>query len=297
MASINQPVSPPRPNGAPGGVPEPLLSSRTRHWNGIVVELYRVRDVDFVAEFSEHVVAVLRRGPINLLQRRNGRVAQRTMHAGDVIIAPAGEPKALRHEEEAELAKLRLAPSFVAGIIEDIVPNRFGQVELLDNFGTRDAHVEDLARRLIGELNADALGGRLYAESLATELAVHLLRHYSTASKIVDRSSSKLPRYKLQRVTDYINDNLRQDLTLGTLSGAVSMSPYHFAHAFRQTAGLAPHRYVIQCRVERAKSLLRETDLSITEIAHQVGYSNHSNFSVVFHRFTGQTPRRFRSEA
>ena len=75
------------------------------------------------------------------------------------------------------------------------------------------------------------------------------------------------------------------------------MSPYHFAHAFRQTTGLAPHRYVIQRRIERARFLLRETDLSITEIAHQVGYANQSNFSVVFHQLTGQTPRGFRNNA
>ena len=284
-------------NGASGAVPEPILSSRTRQWDGVVVELYRVRDVDYVKQDSEHTVAVFLRGPVNLLQRRYGRVHQRTMHAGDVIVTPAGEPKGLRHEEETELVKLRLAPAFVAGIIGDVVASGSGPVELLDNFGARDAHIEELARRLVGEIKGDALAGRLYAESLATELAVHLLRHYSTASKLTNGASSMLPRYKLQRVTDYINDNLREDLTLGKISAVLSMSPHHFAHAFRQTTGLAPHRYVIQRRIERARFLLRETDLSITEIANQVGYANQSNFSVVFHQFAGQTPRSFRNGA
>ena len=126
---------------------------------------------------------------------------------------------------------------------------------------------------------------------------MHLLRNYSTATKLTNGASSKLPRYKLQRVIDYINDNLRDDLTLHKISAILSMSPYHFAHAFKQATGLAPHRYVIQRRVERAKSLLRETDLSITEIAHQVGYANQSNFSAVFHQFTAQTPRSFRNGA
>jgi len=296
MASLLQPAAPAF-NSAPGSVPEPILSSQARPWNGIVVELYRVRDVDFVKQDTAHTVAVLLRGPVNMQQRRYGRVLQRTMHAGDVIIAPAGEPRVLQHKEETELVKLRLAPSFVGGIIEDLVANGSGPVELLDSFGARDAHIEDLARRLVGEIKADALAGRLYAESLATELAVHLLRHYSTATKLTNGAPSMLPRYKLQRVTDYINDNLREDLTLGKISAVLSMSPYHFAHAFRQTTGLAPHRYVIQRRIERARFLLRETDLSITEIAHQVGYANQSNFSVVFHQFTGQTPRSFRNGA
>ena len=296
MASLLQPPAPVF-TGASSTVPEPLLSSEGRQWNGIVVEHYRVRDVDFVKQDAAHTVAVFLRGPVNLVQQRSGRVYQRTLHAGDVIIAPAGEPRALRHKEETELVKLRLTPSFVAGIIENPVANGSGPVELLDIFGARDARIEDIARRLVGEIKGDALAGRLYAESLATELAVHLLRHYSTASKPTNGASRMLPRYKLQRVTDYINDNLREDLTLSKISAVLSMSPYHFAHAFRQTTGLAPHRYVIQRRIERARFLLRETDLLITEIAHQVGYANQSNFSVVFHQFTGQTPRGFRNNA
>lgn len=296
MASLLQPAASVF-SDASDTVPEPVLSSQSRQWNGFVVELYRVRDVDFVKQDSAHTVAVFLRGPVNLVQRRYGRIYQRTMHSGDVIVAPAGEPRTLRHKEEAELVKLRLAPSFFAGIVEHVVANGSGPVDLVDHFGARDAHIEDLARRLVSEIKADALAGRLYAESLATELAVHLLRNYSTATKLANGASSKLPRYKLQRVMDYINDNLRDDLTLHKISAILSMSPYHFAHSFKQATGLAPHRYVIQRRVERAKSLLRETDLSITEIAHQVGYANQSNFSVVFHQFTAQTPRSFRNGA
>jgi len=281
----------------PGTIPEPLLSSRSRQWNGLLVELYRVRDVDFIKPGPDHLVTVFLGGdPVDLVQRRYGRVSRRTMHAGDIIVTPAGGPKALQHRETAELLKLRLATSFVDRIIQDFVAKGAGQVELLDNFGTRDARIEDLARRLLGEVESDPIASRLYAESLATELAVHLLRHYSTLKREVDVAATKLPRYKLQRVTDYINDNLREDLTLERISASLPMSPYHFAHAFRQTTGLAPHRYVLLRRVEHAKCLLRETDLPITEIAHRVGYSNQSNFSVVFRRFTGRTPRGFRNE-
>jgi len=77
-----------------------------------------------------------------------------------------------------------------------------------------------------------------------------LLRHYSTSNKLINGSSTNLPRYKLQRVTDYINNNLREGLTLDKITASVSMSPYHSARAFRQSTGLAPHRYVLQRRVD-----------------------------------------------
>jgi len=69
MASLLQPAAPAF-NSAPGRVPEPILSSQARQWNGIVVELYRVRDVDFVKQDTAHTVAVLLRGPVNMQQRR-----------------------------------------------------------------------------------------------------------------------------------------------------------------------------------------------------------------------------------
>ncbi len=275
-------------------VPDPVLSSRSREWNGLLVELYRVSDADFVKRDADHVVTVFLGDPVDLVQRRHGRVVRRTMCAGDVIVTPAGEPKELQHREVAELVKVRLAPALVARVIGDLAGGA-AQVELLDNFGTRDARIEDLALRLLGETRLNALGGRLCAESLATELVVHLLRHYSAPMRLGNGAPTVLPRYKMRRATDYIDDHLREDLTLGAISATLSMSPWHFAHAFRQTLGVAPHHYVLLRRVERARQLLRETNLPITEIAHQVGYSNPGNFSVAFHRLTGCSPRNFRN--
>jgi AraC family transcriptional regulator len=283
--------------GASSGLhAQPFLSSRARRWNGIVGEVFRVRDVDYVAQFPDHVVSLFLRGPVDLLQRRNGHTTQRTMRAGDIIFTPAGEPKLLRHREEAEIIKLRIAPSFLEGVIEDVDGTPHGSIELLDNFGTRDAHLEALARRVLSEIRAADFASRIYVESLANQLVVHLLRHYSTAKRVDNTPSRRLPRYKLDRAIEFIDDHLRENLTLDEISQSLSMSPYHFAHAFKQTVGLAPHRYITQHRIELAKSLLRETELSITQIAHHVGYSSQSHFSVVFHQCTGQTPREYRRD-
>jgi AraC family transcriptional regulator len=252
--------------------------------------------MDYVAQYPDHVVSLFLRGPVTLLQCRNGRTAEKTMHAGDIIITPAGEPKLLRHRDEAEIFKLRIAPAFLDGIIEGITGAARGTIELLDNFGMRDAHLENLARRLLSEIRTEDFASRLYVESLTNELVVHLLRRYSTARKLDDAPSRKLPRYKLARATEFIDDHLRENLTLEEISQSLSMSPFHFAHVFKQTAGLTPHQYVTQRRIELAKSLLRETELSITQIAHQIGYSNQSHFSVVFHQSTGQTPREYRRD-
>ena len=84
--------------------------------------------------------------------------------------------------------------------------------------------------------------------------------------------------------------------SLPEIAQVLAMSPGHFAHAFRETTGLPPHRYVLERRVERAKSLLRGTNLPIIEIAGRIGCASHSHFSVMFHRMTGQAPRDYRNQ-
>ena len=275
---------------------KPVLSSGPRGWEGIAVDVFRARNVDFAAQYSDHVISVVLRGPLGLLQGRAGRIVRKTMRAGDIIVTPVGEPKLLSHREEAEILKLRIAPSFFERVVCEAGGRPSGSVRLLDNFGTRDAHIESLARSLLAEIRTEGLASHLYVESLANQLVVHLLRHYSSAKKAPEDPSAALPRYKLERATDYINDNLRENLTLKDIAQTLSMSPYHFAHVFKLTVGLTPHRYVIERRMERAKSLLRDTALPVTQVAHQVGYSNHSHFSTVFHRLTGHSPRRYRRD-
>ena len=275
---------------------EPVLTSAARVWDGIAVALFRVRNVDFVAQYPDHTVSVVLRGPLNLLQRRYGRVQRRTMRAGDIIVTPVGEPKLLSHREEAEILKIRIAPALLDRIIADSCPGA-GSVELLDDFGTRDAHIESIARALLAEATTAGFAGRLYVESLANQLVVHLLRHHSSAGRRMEDAMAPLPRYKLRRATEYIDDNLRESLVLKDIAGTVSMSQYHFAHVFKQTVGVTPHHYVIERRIERAKSLLRDTTWPVTQIAQQVGYANPSHFSTAFQRITGHSPRDYRRDA
>ena len=274
--------------------PEPLLTSRWRGWNGIVVDLHNFHDFDAVVQMHEHVVAFHLAGSITLLQRRNGKSSRAQVGPGDIIITPAGEPKQWQHSGENTVILLRLSAAFVENLAREefaLDPARF---EIQDNFGTRDAHIEEIARGLLGSLGREGAASRMYAESLATQLTIHLLQHYSTADIVDRRAPVKLSRHKLSRAIEYIDENIRDDLTLQDIARVLAMSPSHFAHAFRQTIGTPPHRYVLDRRIECAKQLLKETDLAITEIAHRIGCASHSHFSVMFHRGTGQTPRDYR---
>jgi AraC family transcriptional regulator len=99
---------------------------------------------------------------------------------------------------------------------------------------------------------------------------------------------------KLRRVLAHIQANLDEDLEVATLAKMVGASASCFARAFRRQVGTAPHAYVLDARVERAKELLRATDLSLAEVALEVGFTSQSCLNVAFRRRAKTTPGRFR---
>lgn len=280
-----------------GSVPDPLLSSRARGWNGLTLELHSFHELDTVVQPVDHVIAVHLAGSATLRQRRAGRARSRAMNPGDVTITPVGPATHWQQAGHSIVVLLRLSPAYVRTVAGDecaMDPDRFA---IQGVFSVRDRLIDDVARRLLAGLELEGADSHLYVDTLTCELTLHLLRHYTTTTVAEQWSRAKLPPHKLRRAIEYIDENLRSRLSLSALADAVALSPGHFAHAFREATGVAPHRYVLERRVERAKEFLRQSDLPITEIADRVGCSSHSHFSVLFHRVTGLTPRQFRALA
>lgn len=164
----------------------------------------------------------------------------------------------------------------------------------------RDPSAERILMLFLEEVRSGGLGGELYAQSLATALAVHLLREHSS---IGDRDRRELAREPgglspraMKRAMDYVGDNLASDLSLEEVAKAAHLSPRHFSRQFRSSTCLSPHQYVIRERVERAKRLLLNTDLSVGEVALSCGFSHQGHLSRHFVRLTGAPPSRFRPE-
>ncbi|MEL6166985.1 MAG: AraC family transcriptional regulator, partial [Cyanobacteria bacterium J06628_3] len=86
---------------------------------------------------------------------------------------------------------------------------------------------------------------------------------------------------------------LDSDLSLNQLASSVQMSPHYFSRLFKETTGFTPHQYVINCRVKRAKELLKQGKLSIAEIAKEVGFVDQSHLHRYFKRKVGITPKQF----
>ena len=99
--------------------------------------------------------------------------------------------------------------------------------------------------------------------------------------------------YKINQGINYIQAHLTENISLETIANYLGISRYHFCRIFKQSVGLTPHQYMIQQRVEKAKVMLREGKLSISDIACVCGFSHQSHLNYHFKKLTGVTPREF----
>jgi AraC family transcriptional regulator len=100
---------------------------------------------------------------------------------------------------------------------------------------------------------------------------------------------------RLRRVVDYVECQLaKADLSVEELAAIAHLSPYHFSRAFRAATGRAPHRFVLERRVQRAQLLLADGGDTLADIAYATGFSSQAHFSSMFRRHTGMTPRQYR---
>ncbi len=223
-----------------------------------------------------------------------GRKESRRMVAGDIHINPANRPIHQHWTIAPRVLVMALEPWFV----DDVVAEAFegGASTLRTVIGTRDPVIENMAAFWRRELDEGGAGGRLWAEGLGTLLAVHLFREYSDG--IVPRIPliGGLGAIRLRRVVEYIDAHLSEDLSLHELAGVAGLSAHHFGEAFRISTGRPPHRFVIERRIDRAKSLLIGSEATIAGISLAVGFASHSHFAVNFRKLTGATPSRFRQD-
>lgn len=214
-------------------------------------------------------------------------------NAESVCVVPAGQPVATSWQEEVEGFTLFLSPALVARAASGEDPP--ARVELVETYDAKDQLIRQIGLALLAEATAGVPLGRLYAESLAQTLALHLVRHYSVSRHALESFRGGLSGHHLRRAKEFIDGHLEQELTLADIADSVGLSRFHFARAFKHTTKLTPQQYLTGRRVERAKRLLDESDLPLVEIGARSGFKNQSHFTTLFRRFTNTTPKAWRA--
>jgi AraC family transcriptional regulator len=168
--------------------------------------------------------------------------------------------------------------------------------EIAPQFAIVDPLIRSIGMMLDEEMRSANPKPLSYGETLAAALASHI---FSSYAKPVYREMRSLGSHwtQLQRSIEHIHDNIDKRLSLDQLAGIANMSKFHFAKSFREAMGIAPHQYLVKLRIEKARKLLTDPALSLSEVAKRVGYSDIGQFSAQFRKAAGASPKRYRRTA
>ncbi|WP_341319365.1 AraC family transcriptional regulator [Paraburkholderia sp. IMGN_8] len=264
-----------------------LRSSKALGWRGFGAELVSVAaGLHRIPALKHHRVGVHVGAPVRALCMCNERRYSRIQAHGDADVVPAGLDGQWSDESACTIFSVWFAEDFARRTVEQL-ELKSSETRLRPQFQMRDPRFQHLAWALRAELEADDASDPLYAESLCTAMIVRLVG----GAPMLDNKRRVLAPKMAARVIDFIETHLDQRLTLTELAGHAELSVPHFKVLFRETLGMPVHQYVVQRRVERAKTLLLEGKLSASQIALETGFAHQSHMAHWMNRLLGVTPR------
>lgn len=153
-----------------------------------------------------------------------------------------------------------------------------------------------LLNRILKERQSDDIGSSLLERLMVLELFVYISRALKMEWENSIKNRSPKVKELIHVAVNYIKNNYERDIALADIAKFVFLSPSYFTRAFKEEMGISPINYLLQVRVERAKELLVETQMKISDIAMSVGFANQQRFNEIFKKYGKMTPLQYRKQ-
>lgn len=249
---------------------------------------------------SDHCLSLHMANPGNLKRDLERRLDGETLicrptYPGTFTFVPAFRTPQWYWASEVEVLSLYVPSAVLEKVAIESCDRVPYSIELRDRIGWCDPLLEQLLLTFETVIKRQ-INNTLYLQSLRNLISVHLLHHHCSVEIRESSASGGLSRSQLKTVLEYIETHLDCDLELAELAKITQLSSHHFGKLFKQSVGASPHQYISQRRVERAKQLLANQQLSLVEIGRLVGFYDQSHFTNTFRRYTGLTPKQYRQQ-
>lgn len=155
----------------------------------------------------------------------------------------------------------------------------------------RSPNINSAIRNLWTLCDEEGPPSRLLAQAAGCEILAEICR---LSGMPFAPTKGGLPRWAERRCRELMHARLAEDLTLDQLAAEARLSPFHFARMFKHSMGMPPRVYLTHLRMERACELLEKTNLPVTEIAFEVGYSSSQVLARVFLKYRYMSPTDYR---
>jgi AraC family transcriptional regulator len=268
-------------------------SSEGLGWSSAFASMQRERPYEGKLHAVSDCLMVLHRGgPVDITYNLGGRAVARHIPKGGVFFLPAGQECDVSLRGALDSTHIYLRSELFADEENGDRSRIDGLAPLL---GERDAVLEHLATAIGDTISESLPASSLFVDPIAKAIANRFvaLNYHKPAPDLVHRAN-RLTRNQLQRIRDFVEAHLDTDIRLNMMAGICGLSTEYFLRVFKASFGISPYQYVLNLRVERAKTLLGDAEHSLAEIALQCGFSHQEHMTRMFRRFTGVTPGRYR---
>lgn len=272
------------------------LVGSTRLKNGMALARWSNQDDRIVnIQSHHHTLSVYLNGAENSL-RRQGSHTVGSESSNSVCLMPASLTTSWDVLGPISLLHFYFSDAHLSQLVEQVWDKDGRGVQLDEIDFAQDALLTQLFCTTLGQSNWQDPLGQLALDSATQTALIHTLQHYSQRHLPTLRPTGGLPAWQLKRVVEFIEQHLNQPIALTEMAEVTGLSEYHFARMFKQAKGTPPHRYVLHRRLNKARELLNETSLNMTEIALRCGFGSSSHFSNRFRAVTGVSPTVYRSQ-
>jgi len=272
------------------GVPA-MLTSQALDWPGVLLEAGKndVAAVDDVVGDRHYVSLNVDTKPLTLEVKGSTGFRAFTIPPLSVWVSPGHDPLTMRLN--SALRYLRVAiDTLHLGRLMGPSPDEAQPLRLRRTYGVAAPQIARLMLTLKDEADSGNPGGLAVVEAVTTALGHLLVRHAGVERARPPRVRGGLSGVARRRVLEMIDARLDARLTVDMLAREVGLSPAHFARAFKETIGRAPHQYLLWLRLERARRLLELCGADLSEIAQRTGFADQPHFTRLFKRAYRVTP-------
>lgn len=212
------------------------------------------------------------------------------------IVAP-GARYTLNLLDSAEHFYLYIKNDVLTDVANELFGKRLDAIDMHSPVETSDRNLQQLLKACMHMLG-DAHDSSFRSDYMARAIVAEYYTKHTQLREMPQLAESKVPlsSMQVQRVHDYMQDHLHESFQIADLAASIGMSRTIFFERFIHTVKKTPNQYLQILRVNRAKELLADRKLSLSDIAFACGYADQSHFARFFKRFVGATPGKYRVE-